>query len=80
MKHSRMTSLTLFLTGCYLLIVGKNPSKTDSIKSKISPKTSGGKKDSTKRRHQVDSGPCCLRSGDLPSVGGFAISSDGYLY
>ena len=28
------------------------PSKTDSIKSQISSKTSRGKKDSTKRRHQ----------------------------
>ena len=32
--------------------VGRKPSETDSIKSQISPQTSRGKKDSTKRRHQ----------------------------
>ena len=41
--------------------VGRKPSKTDSIKSKISSKTYRGKNDSTKRHHDR---PATVRSGE----------------
>ena len=46
--HCLSFSITLYFTK----VDKKNPSETDSIKSQISSKTSSGKIDSTKRRHQ----------------------------
>ena len=55
--HKKSLGVATMCLGCLVTLkIGnwnwRNPSETDSIKFQISSKTSSGKKDSTKRRHQ----------------------------
>ena len=52
MRNWKASFILLTFPANKYIRIGKNPSDTDSIKSQILSKTSSGKKDSTKRRHQ----------------------------